>query len=98
VASFAETFTTQNRTALSGAEGDRRFFAALRTHGVSFYFGVSLAGGRRSERGDTFCFAGFAAFWFVSELFIVEEQLLPGGEDKVGAAVNALQHSVLEFH
>jgi hypothetical protein len=65
---------------------------------VSFYFGVSLAGGRRSERGDTFCFAGFAAFWFVSELFIVEEQLLPGGEDKVGAAVNALQHSVLEFH
>jgi hypothetical protein len=95
---FAEAFAAQDGSALSGAEGDRGRFAALRAHGLGFDFGTTLARGRDSERGDAFGFTGFAAFGFVAELFIVEEQLFSGGEDEVAAAVNALQHSVLEFH
>jgi hypothetical protein len=34
----------------------------------------------------------------VPELFIVEKQLLAGREDKLGAAIVALQNSVDEFH
>jgi hypothetical protein len=54
-------------------------------------------------RGDppirnSFRFAGLASLGFVGELLIVEEQLLPGGENEIRAAVNALQHLVLVFH
>jgi hypothetical protein len=34
----------------------------------------------------------------VLELFVVEEKLLTGGEDKLSAAVVAFEDSILEFH
>lgn len=51
-----------------------------------------------SQNRNSLGFTGFAALGFVSELLIVEEQLLPGGKDEIRAAVNALQHLILEFH
>lgn len=97
-APFAEAFPAQDRSALGGTEGDRGFFAALRAHGLGFNFSVTRALGGDSKGGDSFRFAGFATFGFVAELFIVEEKLFPSGENEVAATVNALEHSVLEFH
>lgn len=51
-----------------------------------------------SQNRNPLRFAGLAPLGFVPELLIVEEQLLPGGKDKIRAAVNALQHLILEFH
>jgi hypothetical protein len=51
-----------------------------------------------SQNRNSLRFAGLAPFGFVSELLIVEEQLLPGGKNEIRAAVNALQHLILEFH
>jgi hypothetical protein len=95
---FPKTFTTKNRSALGGTEGHGCFFAALRAHRVSFNFGVSGASGGSSKDGYPLCLAGFAAFWFVSELLVVEKKLFARGKNEVAAAVNALQCPVLEFH
>jgi hypothetical protein len=42
--------------------------------------------------------AALASLGFVAKLLIVEKQLLAGRKDEIRAAVNALQHLVLEFH
>jgi len=52
----------------------------------------------RAEHGHTLGFAGFAALGLDLELFIVKKQLFPGGENKIGAAVDTLQYLVLKFH
>jgi hypothetical protein len=39
-----------------------------------------------------------AAFGVVLELFVVKENLLAGGEYELGAAVDALQYAICEFH
>jgi len=36
--------------------------------------------------------------WVVLELFVVEEELLACSKNELGAAVNALQDSIREFH
>jgi hypothetical protein len=56
-----------------------------------------------TRRGDAknrhaLCLASFTSLRFVLELFIVEEQLLPGREHKIRPTINALQHFVPEFH
>jgi hypothetical protein len=51
-----------------------------------------------AQNRDSLRLARLATLWFVFELLIVEEQLLPGREDKVGAAINTLQNFVLKFH
>jgi hypothetical protein len=43
-------------------------------------------------------FAGLATLGFVLELLVVKKQLFPGGENKIGTAVDTLQHLVLKFH
>jgi hypothetical protein len=50
------------------------------------------------ESGNAFRLAILAALGFVLELFVVEEELLAGGEDEIRTAVDALQNLVLEFH
>jgi hypothetical protein len=45
-----------------------------------------------------FQLAGLAPSGQVLELLVVEENLFSGSEDKILAAIAALQHSVLEFH
>jgi hypothetical protein len=59
---------------------------------------ISDWGGTCAQDRDAFGFAVLASFGFVFELLIVKEQLLPGGEDKVVAAINTLQNLVLKFH
>jgi hypothetical protein len=44
------------------------------------------------------CLALFAALRVVLELFVVEEDLLAGRKNELGAAVDALQNSIGEFH
>jgi hypothetical protein len=45
-----------------------------------------------------FGLARLAPFRFILELLVMKEQLFSGREHKLGTAVNALQHPVLEFH
>jgi hypothetical protein len=43
-------------------------------------------------------FALLAAFGVVLEILVVEEDLLAGRKNEVGAAVDALEYSVRKFH
>ena len=52
----------------------------------------------QSQGLGPFAFAVFAAFGFVLELFIVKEELFASGENKVCAAIHALENLVLELH
>jgi hypothetical protein len=96
-----ETFAAENWTSLRWAKGDRGLLAALRAGGAGFDAGELVQVTPRrwgAEYGRAFGLAGFAALGFVPELFVVEKKLLPGGEDKVGAAVDAGQYLILKFH
>ena len=98
---LSEAIATEYRPALSWTEGYRGLFAALRTDAVRLNFRMPLKILTRRcgpEHRHPFRFAGFAAFRLVTELFIVKKQLFARGEDEVCAAVNTLQHPVLEFH
>jgi len=84
---------------LSRSEGYGGFLAALRANRFGFDFVIGLAAaGCGTQHRHPFGFAGLAALGLVLELLIVEKQLFSRGEDEIGAAVNALQHLVLEFH
>jgi len=96
-----KTLPTKYRPALSRTEGQCRFFATLRADRVGFNSGVTRiarARRRRSEHGDSLRFACLTALGFIFELLVMEKQLLACSEDEVCAAVNTLQHPVLEFH
>jgi hypothetical protein len=98
-APLLETFPAEDRTALRRLERDRGLLAAAGAVGPGFYLRAAAGhGDRRAQSGSSPGLAGFATFGFVLELLVVEEELLTGGEDEVGAAVNALQNLVLEFH
>jgi hypothetical protein len=53
---------------------------------------------RQSQCLGSFTLAVFAAFRFVFELFIVEEELFTSGENEVGATIYTLENFVLEVH
>jgi len=96
-----EAFAAKDGTALRGAEGHGRVLAALGAGGARFDAGVtwSVAGsGRGRKHSDAFRLAGFATLGFVLKAFVVEEELFPGGEHEVGAAVDADQYLILKFH
>ena len=95
-----KTFAAENGTALGRPEGDGSLLATLRADGSSFNLGETLSWWVRrcTQHGDAFGFTGFAPLGFIFELLVVKEQLFPGREDEVGAAVDALQYFVLEFH
>jgi len=78
-------------TALGWPEGDRRLLAALRADGARL--GAHPGAGLGALR-----LARFAALGIVRELFVVEEELLAGGEDKLGVAIDALQNPVGKIH
>jgi hypothetical protein len=42
--------------------------------------------------------AGFTTLGLVLKLLVVKEQLLPGGEDEIGTAIDTLEYLVLKFH
>jgi hypothetical protein len=95
---LAETLAAENRPALSGPERHRCFFAALRANSAGLNFRMSRARGRKSQDRHPLCLATLAALGLVPELLVVKKKLFAGGEDKICAAINALEHPVLEFH
>jgi hypothetical protein len=81
----------KHRPALSGLEWDGGFGPALGTGGAGF--GTHLLISAKPLR-----LARFAALGVVFELFVLEKDLFACGEDKFGAAVNAREYSIFEFH
>src|SRR6185312_11158143 len=69
-----------------------------RADGLGFHPLVVAAILRQSQRLGAFTLAVFAAFRFVFELFIVEEQLFASSENKIGATIYTLENFVLEVH
>jgi hypothetical protein len=93
-----ETLPAINRAALCRLKRDRCLPLTAGTDGLGFYALIIPPTLRQAKRLGALAFAILAAFWFVLELFIVEEQLFTGSEDEVSAAVHALQNLVLELH
>ena len=80
---------------------DGCLLAASRAGGLGLNLGVAIVLSgcrRRTQHSDPLTFACLAALWFVLELLIVKEKLLPGREDEVAPTVDTLQHLVLKFH
>jgi len=96
-----ETFAAQDWPPLGWPERDGGLFAALGARSPGFnpreMLRVAL-GGWGGEDGHALRLAGLTALGFVLELFIVEKQLFPRGEDEVGTAVDARQYLILKFH
>ena len=86
---------------MGGAKRDGGLLSAARAGGLGFDLGVALVltgRGGGAEDGDPLGFASLATLGLVLKLFVVEEQLLPGGENKITATVDTLQHLVLKIH
>jgi hypothetical protein len=92
---LSETLAAKYGPSLCRAERNRGFLSATGADSYGFLFGKVT---RRSPGGSPFLLAGFAAFGYVLELFVVEEKLLSGGKYKIFATVHTLQYFVLEFH
>jgi hypothetical protein len=98
-----EALAAEDRAVLRGAKRDRGLLTALGTGGAGFDPGVVVSAtaalrARGGEDGHALGLAGFTALGFVLELLVVEKQLFAGGENKLGAAVDAGQCLVLKFH
>ena len=87
-----ETLAAKNRAALSWPERHGSFTATLRADCCRLY--PLRAGSRRSL---TFTLTSFAALGFILEILIVEEMLLSRRENELGAAVSALEDSILKL-
>ena len=72
----------KHRTSLCRLERNRRVCPAFRTGG-------SGLGANPTRSCRTFGFAILATFGVIFELFVVKEELLTGGENKVAPAINA---------
>jgi hypothetical protein len=53
---------------------------------------------RQTKRLGALTFAIFAAFGFVLELLVVEEELFARGENEIGATIHTLEDLILELH
>jgi len=95
---LVKAFAAQHWTPLRWPERNRGLLSAVRTVGFGLNPVVTVSGRRSAQGRDPLGLAGFATLGCVLELLVVEEQLLPGGEDKLRPAVNARQNLVLKFH
>ena len=93
-----KAFAAKYRTALRWLKRYCSFPLAAGADGLGFHSLVVAAILRQSQRLGAFTLAVFAAFRFVFELFIVEEELFTSGENKVGATIHTLENFVLEVH
>jgi hypothetical protein len=91
-----ETLAAKDRAALGRFEWNCSFHAALRADGGGFDPASRPATAVTADL--PFVLAGLAAFGFVPEFLLVVELLLTRREDKLGAAIDALQKPVLKFH
>lgn len=85
-----EAFAAKHRTALRWLERDGCFPLAAGADGLGFHSLVVAAILRQSQCLGAFTLAVFAAFRFILELFIVEEELFTSGENEVGATIYTL--------
>ena len=83
--------SAQNRTPLRGTKWNCGLHSARRTLGPGF---------RPDPRTPVRAFglALLAALGIVLEILVVKEELLARGKDEFGAAINALQYLIGEFH
>lgn len=87
-----EAFPAKNRTPLCGLEGNRGLPAALRTGCHGFRFGKAPG-----TRTLALVFASLTALGLVFEILVMEEVLFSRGENKIGAAIYALEDAILKF-
>jgi hypothetical protein len=93
-----EAFPAKYRTALCWLERHGSFPLAAGADGLGFHSLIVAAILRQSQCLGAFTLAVFAAFGFVFELFVVEEELFTSGENKVGATIYTLENFILEVH
>jgi hypothetical protein len=94
-----KAFAAENGASLRRSEGDGGFLTALGASGASFRLVEGLSGrARGAQDRDPFRLADLATLGLVLELLVMKKQLLAGGEDEVGTAVDTLQDLILEFH
>ena len=93
-----KTLPAKHWTPLRGFERNGCFPLAPGANGLGFDPLIIAAILRQSQGLGPFAFAVFAAFGFVLELFIVKEELFASGENKICAAIHALENLVLELH
>jgi len=95
-APLLETLPAVDRSPLSGLEGNRGFFTALRADSLGF---DALNRGRSwTVARGAICLACFAPLRLVLEAFVGEKHLLAGSKNKLGAAFRAFQDLVVVFH
>ncbi len=92
-----EAFAAEHRASLRWLERDGGLFSAMRAVGARLHFLVAVDR-TRAYRSDAFGLARLAALGLIPELLVVEEELFAGGEEKLRAAIDALEQPVLEFH
>jgi len=86
-----EALAAKHRASLRRLEWNSGFCAALRAGGPGFRPGAAAAGGALG-------LAVLTSLGIVLELLVVKEKLLTGGENKVAAAIRALQNLIDEVH
>ena len=96
-AALLEAFAAEHRTSLCWLEGDGGFLAAMRAVRARLHLLIAIYGSR-ANRSDALGFARLATFGLVLELLVVEKELFAGSEEKLRAAIDALEQPVLEFH
>ena len=88
-----EALAAEDRSALCRPEWHCGLFSALRARGASFDLAETasvIAAGNSSQHGHTLSLTGFTTLGRVPEGLVVKEQLFPGSEDKIRAAVDTL--------
>jgi hypothetical protein len=86
-----ETAAAEHRSALCRLKWNSGFGSALGTRRAGFRAHLLAT-------ANPFRLALFAALGVIFELFVVEEDLLARGKDKIRAAVNARKYPIGEFH
>ena len=102
-AALLEATAAEDGPTLCGAEGNCSFLIAVRADGAGLHFLVSRysmvsVGSIEAEGSCPLGLAELATFGLILKLLVVEEQLLPGGENEITPAIHTSQRFILEFH
>ena len=96
--SLLKAFPAKYRAPLCGFEWNCSFLLASGADSLGFHSLVVAPALRQTKRLGALAFAIFAAFGFVLELLVVEEELFARGEYKIGATIHTLEDLILELH
>ena len=93
-----EAFPAIYGTSLRWLKWHRSFPVTCRADGFCLYPLVIAPALRQAECLCALGFAVFAALRLVFELFVVEEELFAGSENKIGPTIYTLENLILELH